>query len=613
MKKIDTLNKQAWEFRYADTDKSLIISQEALEQSSKAKYTKGTAYAKLNLGICQFLRSENQEALELLTGALKYFEKHEHEKGLSLALTFIGNIYEGFGDYETALRYCQTALKKAQEIEYKEGEGEAQSVIGLIYSRLADLDRALDAYTAGLVIRTEQEDHNAVASSLNRIARIYTLKKEFEKALEYYEKSMKLRMEAGQSVALSWTYLGLASTYEDMGDMKNAGEYYRRNLEKSNTGVDMRCRQQCLLGLGRVYHRLNQNKEALEYFTESLEAAKDLEAKPLLFASHLALADHYESMRNPEIALVHYREFQRIKEEVQSIEVRNRLKNQQIAFAVEKAEKEKEIFQLRNVELKAAYDEINQKNEEITASINYASRIQAALLPQKELMEKSLPDHFILFLPKDVVSGDFYWVTRIAERIIFTAADCTGHGVPGAMMSMLGISFLNEIINSNKVSEPGRVLDQLRMEVISALRQTGSEKEQKDGMDIALCAYDTESNVLEFAGANNPLYLVRNNSLEEIKADSMPVGYYEDIDEPFATRSINIKKGDMIYLFSDGFVDQFGGPDRKRFKQNRFKDLIMENHHNPVPDQMIALENSFNNWKGKHGQMDDVLVIGVRF
>ena len=613
MTEIDSLNKQAWAIRYSDTNKSLEISQEALELSQKKGYPAGKAYARLNLGICHFLKSENQQALELLRKSLNYFSGHEQEEGLSITLTFIGNIYEGFGDYETALKYCQDALKKAREINYREGEGEAQSVIGLIYSRLEDLDRALDAYRESLAIRTELEDHNAVASSLNRIARIYTMKKDFDQALWYYQKSMKLRMDTGQSDALPWTYLGLASAYEEMGDLENAGLYYRKNLAEGSTDVDKRCRQQCLLGSGRVYHRENSKKEALHCYSESLRAAEQLGAKPLIYESHKALAEYYESIRDPVQALEHYKEYQKIRQEVHSIEVRNRLKNQQIAFAVEKAEKEKEIFQLRNVELKAAFDEINLKNEQITAGINYASRIQAALLPQEELLERSLPGQFILFLPKEIVSGDFYWVTGTGDRIIFTAADCTGHGVPGALMSMLGISFLNEIVNNRGITEPGSILDHLRLEVIKALHQKGSETEQKDGMDIALCAYDPDKSRLTYAGAHNPLYLLRNGELTEYKADPMPIGYYENISESFSNQRISLQQGDTVYIFSDGYVDQFGGPDRKRFRHRKFKELLTEIYKKPLPDQKAVLEQEFSNWKGDLEQMDDVLVIGVRF
>lgn len=612
-KKIDLLNQLAWELRYTDLEESKRCTDEAFKLSRENNFPRGRAYARLNLAVNHFLKSENREALEFLTTALKYFAKNEKEKGFPVALTFAGNIYESFGDYETALEYVEKALKKAKEIRYKEGEGEAYSVIGLIYSRLPDYDRALIAYYESFQIRDKLGDQKAVASSLNRIGRIHALKKQYDQALENYQKSLKIREELNQSGALPWTYLGLASTYEEMGDLENAQLYYQKNLNNESSEVDKRCRLQSILGMGRVFLQMKKMDAAHQFLDDSLVLAKELRAKPLQYEVHFALADYYESTGNPEEALKHYKIYYELKEEVNDDETRNRLKNQQIAFAVEKTEKEKEIFQLRNVELKAAYDEIHQINLEMTASINYASKIQAALLPQKEILEKTLPDHFILFLPRDIVSGDFYWVSQPDQKIIFCAADCTGHGVPGAFMSMLGITFLDEIVNQHKVLSANEILNDLRKDVIKALKQTGKEKEQKDGMDIALCQYDKKTGQLEFAGANNPIYLIRNGALEEFKADRMPIGYEEDISDSFQSHTFQIKKGDVIYLFSDGYADQFGGPDGKKFKYGTLKEYLLKIHNLSMNKQKALLEKNFYSWKGDREQIDDVILMGVRF
>jgi serine phosphatase RsbU (regulator of sigma subunit) len=612
-KKIDLLNQLAWELRYTDLEESKRCTEEAFELSKENEYPRGRAYARLNLAVNHFLKSENREALEFLTRVLKYFSKNEKEKGFPVALTFAGNIYESFGDYETALEFAQKALTKAREIRYREGEGEAQSVIGLIYSRLPDFDRALTAYNESLQIRAKLRDQKAVASSLNRIGRIHALKKQYDQALENYQKSLEIREDLKQSGALPWTYLGLASTYEEMGDLENAQLYYQKNLTDECSEVDKRCRLQSILGMGRVMLRMEKMDEAHQYLDDSLTQARELRAKPLQYEVHFALANYFELTGSPEEALKHYKIYYEIREEVNNDETRNRMKNQQIAFAVEKAEKEKEIFQLRNVELKSAYDEIKLINQEITASINYASRIQAALLPQKEVLNKTLPDHFILFLPRDIVSGDFYWASQTDQKIIFCAADCTGHGVPGAFMSMLGITFLDEIVNQRNVQAVNEILNNLRKEVIKALKQTGKEQEQKDGMDIALCKYDKESGKLEFAGAYNPIYFIRNEELEEFKADRMPIGYLEDIPQSFQSQTIQIKKGDTVYLFSDGYADQFGGPDGKKYKYGTLKEFLLKIHKQPMSEQKTLLEKNFRSWKGNRDQIDDIILMGVRF
>ena len=613
LKRADLLNQLAWEIRYDLQEESIKYSEEALKISKEKDYARGRAYAHINLAVIHFLKSENREAFELLRRALKYFYKFENEKGLSVALAFTGYIFESFGDYETGLEYAQKALDKVRKIRFREGEAEIRSLIGLIYSRLPDYDQALAAYNESLKIREKIRDRNAVASSFNRIGRIYALKKEFDNALENYHKSLKIRKELNLLSALPWTYLGIASTYEEMDDLKNAKTYYQRNLNADCTNIDKRCRLQSMTGMGRILLRMKKTEEAHQFLDDSMVLAKELKAKPLIYEIHFALADYYESSGNPGEALKHYKIYHDLREEVNNDESRNRLKNQQIAFAIEKAEKEKEIFQLRNVELKNAYDEIQLINLERTTSINYASRIQAALLPQKETLEKTFSDHFILFLPKDVVSGDFYWASQVDNRIVFCAADCTGHGVPGAFMSMLGITFLDEIVHKQRVLKADEILNKLRQNVIGALKQTGKNEEQKEGIDIALCIYDPAKSQMEYAGAYLPLYLIRKRKLKEYEADKIPISYAEEIPQSFQSVKIKMQKGDIIYLFSDGYADQFGGPQGKKFKYVALKKYLIEIHTHPIEKQKKLLEENFRTWKGIREQIDDVILMGVRF
>jgi serine phosphatase RsbU (regulator of sigma subunit) len=278
-------------------------------------------------------------------------------------------------------------------------------------------------------------------------------------------------------------------------------------------------------------------------------------------------------------------------------------------------------------ELVRTKSEIEIKNINITDSINYARNIQTALLPRHELLDEILPDHFILLKPRDIVSGDFYWFTYIENLSVIAAVDCTGHGVPGAFMSMLGSAFLNEIVNKEYMTHPGVILRRLRKEVIRSLHQNGEAGESKDGMDLSICVIDKEKMKLQFAGANNPLYLVRNKDadapgdfnryesekaiLYEIKGDRMPVSAGYTMNN-YTMHEFDFLKGDMIYLFSDGYADQFGGPQGKKFGYRNFKMLLLENSGTHLDDQMRILENSFNEWKGSQNQVDDMLVVGIR-
>lgn len=279
---------------------------------------------------------------------------------------------------------------------------------------------------------------------------------------------------------------------------------------------------------------------------------------------------------------------------------------------IEIQEKAEEIETQRD-EIMGQHDEILEQKKEITDSINYASRIQNAVLPLKEHFEQVFNDHFVMFKPRDIVSGDFYWIAEDTDKLYFTAADCTGHGVPGAFMSMLGISSLNEIFGSeNNHLTASRILNLLREKIKFSLHQTGKEGENKDGMDMALCIFHKKKSIIEYAGAYNPLYLIRDSELQEYKADRMPVGIYHVEKDSFTNHEIEIKKGDIIYIFSDGYVDQFGGPAQTKFKSVNLKKLLIEINTKPMAEQKQILEDRFNKWKGDLDQIDDLIFIGIR-
>lgn len=257
-------------------------------------------------------------------------------------------------------------------------------------------------------------------------------------------------------------------------------------------------------------------------------------------------------------------------------------------------------------------DMITQQKQEITDSIHYAKRIQTALLPPTHIIKSYLSDHFILFKPKDIVSGDFYWMTEKNDSLVITAVDCTGHGVPGAFMSLLGVAYLNEIVNKVEELTASEMLNQLRQYVIRSLHQRETEGETKDGMDMSLCIIDKKNRKLEFAGANNPLYVIRNGELIETKGDKMPIGFHIRDDLPFTNHIIDFEPEDSIYLFSDGYADQFGGPDGKKLKYKPFKEILLQNNPLPMSEQKKVLDETFMEWKGELPQLDDVVVIGFK-
>ena len=256
--------------------------------------------------------------------------------------------------------------------------------------------------------------------------------------------------------------------------------------------------------------------------------------------------------------------------------------------------------------------QIEQQSRNITDSIHYASRIQTALMLPSEELDRLLPSHFILNKPKDIVSGDYYWVSHKDNRIIVAVADCTGHGVPGAFMSIMGINLLNEIVSKTETLRANEVLNELRDHLIKSLGQTGHRYEAKDGMEMALCVVDMESKQLQFSGAFRPMYLLRNEELIETKGDRMPIGIYNEEEVSFTNKEIQVRDNDVFYLFTDGYVDQIGGPNKKTFKSKNFKQLLKDIHQRPLKEQKSILEKEHKTWRSDMEQIDDIMIMGVK-
>ncbi|MEA3460723.1 MAG: SpoIIE family protein phosphatase, partial [Bacteroidota bacterium] len=308
----------------------------------------------------------------------------------------------------------------------------------------------------------------------------------------------------------------------------------------------------------------------------------------------------------------------------------NRELEQKVQERTREISEQKEEIESQRDEIEAQRDLLFAQKKEMTDSIGYAQRIQAAILPQKSYLDSVIPEYFVLFKPRDIVSGDFYWIKEIDSSIVIVAADCTGHGVPGAFMSMLGITLLNELFVEGKTSRPGDIMEQLRTKVKAMLVQEGTIRDQKDGMDMAIAVINKEKRHLQFAGAYNPLYLIRDKEqltgkesgsdtavkrngslLFELKGDKQPIGIHWEETE-FRNQVVELKENDSIYVFSDGYVDQYGGEHRKKFKTHKFKDLLLSVHSESMEKQRQIIDNTFEEWRGSNEQIDDVCVIGIR-
>jgi len=270
------------------------------------------------------------------------------------------------------------------------------------------------------------------------------------------------------------------------------------------------------------------------------------------------------------------------------------------------------LLAVQEKEIRQKNEEITRKNEQITGSVRYAERIQKALFPPNEIIKNIFPESFIFFKPRDIVSGDFYWISKTANKTVVAAVDCTGHGIPGAFMSVLGIKLLEEIVSKTGIQAANEILNQLRVNVIKSFHQHEMSKQTKDGMDIALVVIDKENMTLEYSGAYNPLILIREGKQTIYKADRQPVGFHEKYTAPFTNNIIRIQKDDRIYLSSDGYIDQFGGANGKKFMINTFSQMLAESSYFPMTEQLNIIEKTFDEWKGPLDQLDDVLVFGIK-
>jgi phosphoserine phosphatase RsbU/P len=274
----------------------------------------------------------------------------------------------------------------------------------------------------------------------------------------------------------------------------------------------------------------------------------------------------------------------------------------------------KQQLELQNVEIEQQNKSLEYKNKEITDSISYARNIQMASIPSEERFQNAFDQSFVYYMPKDIVSGDFYWIYESGNIVYYATGDCTGHGVPGGFMTMLGLSFLEEIIAGRKIEDPSEVLNLLRLKIIKALNQNGAIGETKDGMDITICRVDQVNRILTYASANNSLYILRNDSetvaLEKLPADRQPCGFYQD-NTPFTTQTVQLQKGDSVYTLTDGFADQFGGPKGKKIRVKKLEQILLENCRKSFIEQREILAKEFKKWQGNLEQVDDVLIIGI--
>lgn len=544
------------------------------------------------------------------------------KKGLAATYNNIGLIFESINNLEKAIENYTLSLKIQEEIMDKVGAANSYNNLGVIYYNKFNYEKALENYQIAKEIYAELNDQQGIASILSNEGIIFKIVKNYDRALENHLLSLKIRGEINDKIGVASSYSNLGSLFLDQNKIVEAKKYFIKSNEVSKEIGSK-------LGISSTYFELSKCDSALGNWKESLDNYKlyKLYCDSIFNEEGLRKSIEVETRFKTEKQEAQIKLLEKDKEK-QAVASAAENKQQKaillfilvvlllvIVFSVfmsnrfRVTQKQKKQIEEQKIITEHQKNLVEEKNKEITDSIHYAKRIQAAILPRDSSVKEHLRDSFIIYKPKDIVAGDFYWMEHNAGTVLFAAADCTGHGVPGAMVSVVCNNAMNRSVREYGLINPGDILNKTREIVIQEFEK--SEDEVKDGMDIALCSL--EGNILKYAGANNPLWIIRKGAteIEEIKADKQPIGKYID-QQPFTTHSIEIQKGDSIYIFSDGYTDQFGGEKGKKFKAANFKKLLLSIQNETIEKQKILINDAFENWKGELEQLDDVCIIGIK-
>lgn len=583
--------------------------------------------------------------IDSLQSSLKTAKDDSTRAGI---LREMGLVYVDMGDYPQGIEVFLKSKDLFQSSQNKQGIFKCDNILGVTYCFMGDYETALTY----LLNSQKGFDDGWVYDNLGLV---YYHKKDYKKSLFYFKEALAIYRKLANTKLIANKLNDVGSLYEIIGNSDTAISYYFESLKMSEKLNDKMNIVEAYASLGDIYFKQKKYSLSLEYENKSLKIAKEINYLISIRETEKTLSDIYFSLNNPTKSLEHYKNYISIKDSLVNETNIKRLVRVEEKF---KFEKEKELTKMEQEKKDAIKQEelrhqknqrnifiagfgmvlclsvflfmafkrnqkakliitaqkkiVEEKKKEMTDNINYAQRIQKAILPSDEYINNNMPENFIIYKPKDIVSGDFYWAYSDAGWNYIATADCTGHGVSGAMMSMIGTQLLNEIVIERNINRPDLVLNALRDEIIKALNPKGAVEERKDGMDISFCRIPKIGVVMESACANNSIYIVRHAQVIEIKANRFPVGKYVG-NESFTLNETYLQREDIIYTLSDGFCDQFGGEKGKKLMTKKFKEWITAIPHINMSIVKNELENRFSNWIGDGEQIDDVTIVAIKF
>jgi serine phosphatase RsbU (regulator of sigma subunit) len=549
-------------------------------------------------------------------------------------------------EYDKAIEYFEKSLRLNEAIGNEQGISGINSNLGMIYADKQEYHKAVDCFDKVLEHKQKGKDKESLIYTYVNASVVLNNVKEYAKSAMYLEAALDISQELNNTEQMKSCYGMLSETYTKAGESEKAKKYFEmyrtfhemlqrdKELVYKQSAEEAKLRMQLAefekrnkeLALASANQEIKEQAKTLDKYDSTNQALVENMSKQELLAkwqeakfinTQQANENKLKEERQIRYAIFAVLLFMTIAGAFLYRSYREKRKtNQQLASQNREILEQQDIIVAQKDELEKHFDMLAEKNASITASITYAQRIQAAMLTHTSNLQLLLPNSFIFFKPRDIVSGDFYWFKEWTgnhgeKKVLVAAVDCTGHGVPGAFMSMIGSNLLHQIV-ANDIVSPELVLQELHLGITTALHQ--EDGDNKDGMDMVLCTFDKKHKKVEFAGAKNKLVYIQNNEVHEIKGDKHPIGGKDKTDNKriFTKHSIDTHQETTFYLFTDGYQDQFGGEHNRKFMSSNMKNLFLEIYQKPMLQQHDILKTTIENWRGKEKQIDDILVVGAK-
>ncbi|PCH66495.1 MAG: hypothetical protein COC01_07870 [Bacteroidetes bacterium] len=658
----------------SEYDQAAGFFNKSLEIRIEINDKEGIAESYNNIGSVYDNLGEFEKALDHQTKALQINIDLADERAIAITYAHIGITYDHQGKYELALKNYLKALSKLEELNYTAVLGGMYNNVGEVYRSTKKYDLALEYYSKSLQVKQWLGDKKGVAMTLNNKAIVYYYQGKIDKTLEMFYSSLEIREEIDDKKGMAQSYSNIGEVLTEKGEFKKAVVYLNKALQIHKLTGDRLTMVNTLSGLGNLHQVMGNKQAAIKYYQQSVELAKELGIKEELESIYLQLSLLYENAGQYSKAFEYHQLYVTIKDSIFNEASAKSMNEMQTKYESEKKEKEIDMLtkdnelqvlktaqqedqirkqrllivgiifilglaisliyvvysqfkfkkqanyelEFKNDQLGMVNQDLDRKNRSIAESINYAQRIQETIMPTQTHLNEIFPESFIFYKAKDVVSGDFPWVWASLDGkggVCVSAVDCTGHGVPGAMLSMIGYFLLNDIVASKKMHNPAIILEELHNGIKETLRQE-ENLESKDGMDIAFCTINKQNREVQYAGAHRSLLWLHNNEIEEIRGDRFPVGGLQYSSRgkkiKFKNHQLQLEEGDSIYFYSDGLIDQIGGPKSRRFQNSQVKEIIIENKDKPMGEMKNVFDERFLKWMGNEKQLDDVIMIGIK-